>query len=318
MDIVANSGESVNTHYLADMGGKKDQLWDKHRGNTQDISRIYAEKPRKFGKLADRMNGCANQLSFAWSQPDAVSGETKLKLRSALFCKARHCPVCGWRRSMRNCAKFFQKMPDLQAAYPKHRWLFLTLTVRNCRLEDLRTTIQHMNKAWQRLIQKKEWPADGWIRTVEVTRSSDGSAHPHFHCMLMVPPSYFTHGYVKQEDWAARWQAAARLDYSPIMDIRVIKPKVEGQTLQAAVVETLKYGTKVEDSLMHADWLYGITEQLHKSRFLATGGALKGILAEDMTDEEMVAGDEPVDEADQESAVLKFGWRKTERKYRRV
>ena len=70
--------------------------------------------------------------------------------------------------------------------------LFLTLTVRNMPVCELRDALQHMNKSWQRLIKRKEFKAvQGWIRTTEITRGKDGSAHPHFHILLMVPPSWF-------------------------------------------------------------------------------------------------------------------------------
>ncbi|MDI5568725.1 protein rep, partial [Salmonella enterica subsp. enterica serovar Kentucky] len=44
-----------------------------------------------------------------------------------------------------------------------------------------------------RMKDRKEFkPVQGWIRTTEVTRGRDGSAHPHFHTLMMVPPSMFT------------------------------------------------------------------------------------------------------------------------------
>lgn len=294
---------------------ERDKKWDHHRGNTEKISRIYADKPAKFGKLADRMRQCANFLRFAWLN-NADTGESTLKLRTAMFCKVRHCPVCAWRRGLRNVARFFTKLPELAAAFPKHRWLFLTLTVKNIPLEQLRAEIAAMNTAWKRLIQRQDWPADGWIRTVEVTRAKDGKAHPHFHVMLMVPAGYFARGYLNQKEWAQLWREAGRLDYDPVVNVKVVKPKVEGQTLQAAIVETLKYGTKVEDGLMSADWLYGITTQLHKMRFLASGGALAGILKEQMTDKEMVMGDDPEGGDGGEKQVL-FKWQRKELVYRR-
>ncbi|MBE3060577.1 protein rep, partial [Klebsiella pneumoniae] len=75
------------------------------------------------------------------------------------------------------------------ADYPDSRWMFLTLTVRNCVIEELGETLSRMNTAFQRLKDRKELrPVQGWIRTTEVTRGSDGSAHPHFHTLMMVPP----------------------------------------------------------------------------------------------------------------------------------
>ncbi|PQN27542.1 replication protein, partial [Shigella boydii] len=47
---------------------------------------------------------------------------------------------------------------------------------------------------------KEFLPVQGWIRTTEVTRSSDGSAHPHFHTLMMAPPGMLNgKSYVRHE-----------------------------------------------------------------------------------------------------------------------
>lgn len=82
-------------------------------------------------------------------------------------------------------ARFYQALPDLVHAYPKARWLFLTLTVRNCEVSELAATLKAMNEAWQRLVKREEFkPVQGWLRTTEVTRGKDRSAHPAFSCSL--------------------------------------------------------------------------------------------------------------------------------------
>src|SRR5690554_8117477 len=119
-------------------------------------------------------------------------------------------------------ARFYQSLPSLVESYPKARWLFLTVTVKNCPVSDLRETLQSMNKAWQRLIKRKEFkPVTGWIRTTEVTRGADGTAHPHFHVLLMVPPSWFTRDYVKKMRWVELWQESMKLDYLRSEESRV-------------------------------------------------------------------------------------------------
>jgi plasmid rolling circle replication initiator protein Rep len=85
--------------------------------------------------------------------------------------------------------------------YPKHRWLFLTLTVKNCSIQELRKNLDCMNKSFIRLSKLKEFPGVGWIKSVEVTRGRDGNAHPHIHCLLMVAPGYFGANYLSQERW---------------------------------------------------------------------------------------------------------------------
>lgn len=315
MEILHKEPKEVKLQYLTDES-QKDKKWDYHRSHTQDIEAVYRASP-EFTNTANSLSDCSNFLGFAY-KPDPATGEYRYKLRSAYFCQKRHCPVCQWRRSMRNVARFLERMPVIEATFPNHRWLFLTLTVKNCQLDALRAYIGQMNKGWQRLIQKKDWPADGWLRTTEVTRNpNDGSAHPHFHVLMMVKPAYFSHGYVTQEAWAHRWKEAMRLDYDPIIDIRAVRPKIKGQTLQAAVLETLKYGTKADDGITSADWLYGITKQLHKLRFLASGGALKDILKEELSNDEMIRGDEAEGGEEAVEELTHFQWHTVKRRYYR-
>ena len=40
-------------------------------------------------------------------------------------------------------------------------------------------------------------------------------AHPHYHALLLVKPSYFTKNYIKQSEWVEMWQKALRADYAP-------------------------------------------------------------------------------------------------------
>ncbi|WP_162860558.1 protein rep, partial [Escherichia coli] len=85
---------------------------------------------------------------------------------------------------------FYQSLPRFVSDYPDARWMYLTLTVRNCAIVELGEILYRMNAAFQRLKDRKEFgPVQGWIRTSEVTRCSDGSAHRHFHTLMLVPPS---------------------------------------------------------------------------------------------------------------------------------
>lgn len=321
---------------------EKDTKWDRHRGNTQTIGALYdrASDP-KLERLGERMAECSGVLRFAQAV-DMETGEVSIKLDRASFCKVRHCPVCQWRRGMRNVARFYARLPALMQAYPKARWLFVTLTVKNPEMADLRSTLANMNTAWQRMIQLDskdpeafKWPAKGFIRTTEVTKGKDGKPHPHFHALLMVPASYFKGGaYIKQEKWAETWQKCLRADYTPTVDVRAVKANSakakeaeasgdKAAALSAAVAETLKYAVKPEDMLTDGRFLFGITEQLHKLRFLATGGILKDWLKEDATNDEMIqtgAEDDDNDAAKVQPDLpgMAFGWQPGERKYRRV
>jgi len=64
-----------------------------------------------------------------------------------------------------------------------------------------------------------------------VTRDKDNGAHPHFHTLMMVPPSWFTRDYVKHDRWVELWRDCLRVNYEPNVDIRTVKSRIEGQSL---------------------------------------------------------------------------------------
>lgn len=174
-------------------------------------------------RYAERMETCSKYLSFELVTTE--TGEVKHKLRDARFCRVRHCPICQWRRSRMWWARCDQAFPRILADNPRSRFLWLTLTVRNCELTELRSTLARMNQAWKRMIGRKGFPATGWLRNVEVTRAKDGTAHPHFHALLMVDPGYFGgHSYMSQAKWIELWQSCLRVDYKPSIRITTVKP----------------------------------------------------------------------------------------------
>ncbi|PQN28798.1 replication protein, partial [Shigella boydii] len=103
----------------------------------------------------------------------------------------------------------------------------MTLTVRNCAIGELGEMLNRMNAAFQRMKVRKEFlPVQGWIRTTEVTRSSDGSAPPHFHTLMMAPPGMLNgKSYVRHERWVELWRECLRVDYDPNVDVRAVKPR---------------------------------------------------------------------------------------------
>jgi hypothetical protein len=221
-------------------------------------------------------------------------------------------------------AKAFKILPQVVEAYPKHRFIFLTLTVRNCELTQLRETITGMNQAWGRLVKRAKWPADGWIRSLEVTRGKDGTAHPHFHCLLMVKASYFSGNYyLSQDDWTQLWEESLRINYRPIVHVQAVRPKNKDtiDTLQA-ILETLKYSVKPDDLIGESEepteenkqWLVELTTQLHKTRAVATGGILKEYLRElEKEPEDLIHADDG--EPDNCIASLIFDWEQRIKKY---
>lgn len=307
---VAKNQPDNNAPELGELSNR-DKPWDKHRKNADKAANHY-RGDHQFGKYATRMDYCSQLLDFRLVPDDK---ELKLKLNSARFCRVRHCPVCQWRRSLRWKAKAFKILPMVVAAYPKYRWLFLTLTIKNCAIKELRDTLQWMNKSWQRMVQRKKFPAIGWVRSTEVTRGKDGSAHPHFHCLLLVKPIYFSgKGYMKQKDWVEMWRSCLRIDYNPILDIRPVR---RGHQPMELVPEILKYCVKESDLVGDKEWFIELTKQMHKLRTVATGGVLKEYLNQlEQEPEDLIGKDEENIEEEISEGNLYFSWRYKEKKYR--
>ncbi|EGI8926093.1 protein rep [Salmonella enterica] len=305
-----------------------DSTWDAHRSVSDDVGGIYLHAS-EFERYAARMASCGGLLRFGWSTLKET-GETRLRLRSAEFCRVRHCPICQWRRSLMWQARFYQSLPRIVADFPQSRWIFLTLTVRNCAIEELGETLTAMNAAFKRMEKRKEFrPVQGWIRTTEVTRGRDGSAHPHFHTLMMVPPGMLNgKSYVTHAEWVALWRDVLRVNYDPNVDVRAVKPRrpkngeslasVTAELVRGAVAETLKYSTKPSDMVADPEWFLELTRQTHKRRFVATGGALKDVLKlEQETDQDMVIADD-ISEGDDDGTRIAFEWNRPVKKYRRA
>ena len=291
----------------------KGKIWDKHRANSDIISGYYAEGGKgNFYRYAQRVSSCSEWLEFRLV-PELAEGLLNLKLSSTRFCRVRHCPVCQWRRSLMWKAKAYKIIPQVVADYPKYRWLFITLTVKNCKIEELRATLDRINRAFKRLTELKAWKALGWVKSVEVTRGRDQlSAHPHLHILAMVQPSYFSHGYISQAKWVDLWQKCLRSDYKPVIHVKAIAKQHDPNVI---IPEILKYQVKESDLIGDPQWFLELTRQLHKTRAVAVGGVLRKYIRELESGQNLISEDEETNEVDEGS--LYFRWKRELKKYKR-
>jgi plasmid rolling circle replication initiator protein Rep len=332
--FVLDSGDNF---YLTDIS-PKDKPWDVHRSQAGQVQALY--EGSSYGRYAERIENCSGLLEFSLLV-NPETAEIGLKLKTARFCRVRHCPVCQWRRSLVWRARFFQALPKIRKEYPTSRFLFLTLTVQNCHISDLRSTLAHMNKSWERLSKRKQFPAIGFLKSVEVTRqytctkpskcsykvskircpncSPTEYAHPHFHAILMVNASYFGEGYLSQAKWTDLWKESLRADYTPVVNVKSVRPKGSSDDdvadqLAKALCETLKYSVKPDDLVSDREWLLELTSQLHKTRAVAVGGVFKNFLSEEEP-EDLIHVDEDNQTESESIDSLWFGWREMLQRY---
>lgn len=302
--------------FLGEFSPKDSLNWESRRASVSAVALQLLDGPTRH---SERLLDCSRFLEFVLCDDPA----RKLRLTDARFCRVRLCPICQWRRSLMWFARLSRSLPLFLEQYPKTRWLFLTLTVRNCDISDLKQTCSAMGKGWHRMSQLKPFPGFAWFRSLEVTRAKNGLAHPHYHVLLAVSPSYFTgKNYLSQEKWQALWKKSARLDYDPIVDIRAVKPKKFAEqeqdlsTVSAKVLaEVAKYEVKPDDIIDYdSAWVCELAKQLKGLRSVNIGGPLREFLKDDEP-EDLIT--ESVDDIPQDvKATLFFGWKEQILRYR--
>ena len=232
-------------------------------------------------KKAYNVKQCGNVLEFK------PSDDGYLKLYKTWFCKSKLCPVCNWRRAMKNSSQAQEVIAEVVKEKPKARWLFLTLSTKNSISgEHLDQSLKEMSKAFNKLkmYSKVKKNLVGFMRSTEVTvNKKDGSYNQHMHVLLCVENAYFRkkENYITQEEWVDLWQKALRVDYKPVANIKAIKPNKKGdKDIQAAIKETSKYSVKSSDYLTgnyekDAEIVQDLEQGLYRKRMLSYGGLLK-------------------------------------------
>lgn len=234
-------------------------------------------------KKAYRVHECAEKLAFA------VDSNGKKKLYQAWFCKSRLCPMCQWRRSLKVTYELKKVLKTAIEEYPKAKFLFLTLTVKNCTGTELKSTLKKLTGAFHKLSKYKKVTKNllGYVRSTEITvNEKDGTYHPHIHVLLMVKSTYFKghDNYITQNEWTELWKRASKLDYTPMVSLKQIYDNKGKGALNSAALEVAKYQLKSKDYLnddvddeINLRHLKDLEEALAGTRQYGYGGVLKEI-----------------------------------------
>lgn len=292
------------------------------------LASIYADLG--FESRAQRCSVCGDYLEFVapadFSEP--------FKLRYASFCRDRLCPLCAWRRSLRIFSQVSKVMNLLSAQ--GSRFVFVTLTVRNCSADELKDTIDLLQTSFSQRFMKNARVRQafrGYFKTLEITRRpwNDPSIefHPHLHVVFAVDPSYFMlsggkPSYISHDLLASLWRSALGVDYLPSVNIEAVQDRSSGsqeRSLNDAVAEVAKYSCKSSDYLGAFSYAENVRlvdvylRSLTGRRLCSFGGSMKEAAASlalgDLIDGDLVSvGDEaPTIRADVQQVILRRCWR---------
>ena len=249
-----------------------------HKLQTNDI--LFKFFNTGFKGEAEKIKQCGNYLEFALKE-NQITKENKKKLSNANFCKNRFCPMCSWRR-VRNITGQLKEAFSVIQEKQKVATLFLTLTIINPDVKDLKSTISKMNKSFNEMTRTKAFNNAilGYFKSIEILgdKTPKGQAHPHFHILLVVDTKYFSsRNYLNKAEWTEMWRKSLRVDYTPVVDVRRIKSKNENfSDIDSAIIETVKYSVKHTELVNRSnDDFYYLYTQTKGMRFISAGGILK-------------------------------------------
>lgn len=238
-----------------------------------------------FTKRAERVLNCGTSLVLSYGIYETGELDTDGRLVFANFCKDRLCPMCNWRRSLKIYGQVSKIMDVISKDYA---FVFLTLTVPNCKDFELSETLDNMNQGFYRLKRLKRFKkaVKGFHRATEVTvNKKNGTYHPHFHVILAVDSNYFkSKDYINHSEWLQMWRDTYNDQSITQVDIRKIKPdESKNQTYQDAikksVCEVSKYSVKASDFLGKFDddgnLVKPFPDEIIDSRVFTLANALK-------------------------------------------
>ena len=242
----------------------------------------FDEKQKMLKKAYDVQN-CGNYLEFV-CDPD---NKRHMVLARAFFCKDRFCALCQWRRLLKVTFQMTRTIEKSLIENPSSRFLFLTLTIKDVKGDEIRDSIKAMNEAFSRMMKWKRLKplVIGFVRSTEITVNRDTMMyHPHLHVLLQVKSSYFKGGnYLSHDEWCSLWAKAMKLNYTPLVSISTIKPKKAGDdSIMSAVAEVGKYTVKPTtylstDKQCDVQIIKTLREQMSHLRMVSYGLELKRI-----------------------------------------
>lgn len=213
--------------------------------------KVNIAKMLQRDRRSEHIQVCGSMLQFL-KERNLVSEEIRRRLVKGNFCKYRFCPMCQWRMARKVCREVLGRLRTINEAHNGVALLFLTLTIKNEPITELKSTVKHLSQAFQRLQQSKQYKDAvlGSIRAIEFLgdHTEKDECHPHFHCLLVVNKSYFkSRDYINFEEWTSLWQRSLRVDYRPIINVQRVKPKGKMSAIVAAALEVVKYSVTSSD-----------------------------------------------------------------------
>ena len=215
-------------------------------------------------------------------------------------CKFRLCPICAWKKSNEQYSDLLKCLSTFEQEKRGYVYIFLTLTIKNVEYKKLKKQIDDLNAGRKKMFQLRKFKRaiQGDVRNLEITYNSDTDEwHSHLHIILAVnEKKYFSSSdyYISFEELREAWKASMNLEYSPMVNIKLIKGHTSNDALNA-VLEVSKYSCKlssifnIEDYNQRIRAIEGIAGAINNRRLHTYSGCFRKTINTFKADEEKTA-----------------------------
>lgn len=197
------------------------------------------------------------------------------KVIQANFCGRRFCPMCDWRRSLKESLEIQTEIEAISSE-KGYRFIFVTLTAPNVSGSELPKSITKYNHAFDKLMKRRSFERfqHGYIRKLEITYNKDrNDFHPHFHVLFAVNKSYFNDKklYINHDLWLKSWQEVMDDPTIKMVNVQAVGSKAD--EVESAK-EVAKYSVKDED-YSNPEVFDSFYEALHGRQIITRRGIFK-------------------------------------------
>lgn len=180
---------------------------------------------RSFGmERWERMKDCLSY--WLW---DIYRVNKVMDLKEVHRCRDRWCANCRRVARAKAIQEFLPKFQELRrTGYTPY---LMTLTIPNVSGDELKSTIEKMNKSFRKFwkwfylnnnngFKERFFNFIGGIRSLEITKSTNGTFHPHFHVLVFLDGEEYD-GYFKKIHQAEYSEKRNEYNYCSDADFQV-------------------------------------------------------------------------------------------------
>ena len=262
------------------------------------LNQKMADRLYKLGYQgrSTRMRECMNTIEYTKCN---VCGD--IHILQTNRCRDRFCALCQTQLARKRFSEMTQVYDEIKLIIRNKPTAMLTLTIKNCYVDDLKETLKQLNRAWKRLTERIFFKSNilGFAKSIEVTYNEQWNTfHPHLHIILIFRNDtdlFFVEDY--KEQFRTLWQKALKLDYIPEIELQETYSKIEGKDkIINAFLEASKYSLKSTNALkIKNDMVFNqFVQAMQNFRFVSYGGIIKEarnklkLIDEDYDDKELI------------------------------